>query len=277
MFFQEAIFSQEANALQFNTPLFEKEVEDFHLIDSEFKDKYYSITDTRKEIDSYIKYDNVFSSHLDEICNNIVGNTMVKLLLVHIKNNPESKFEIENSSVENSFCLEKKKLYMNLSRYNSSGIKDIPQCGINEKEEFIEKKSNITEGLFHELCHALHYISGSVKKKRTTLEHIYKHSQVCVSLWQGPGRNDEELYNITGFYSTETKMNFDPVNCNMFGICDSCQSGSPIIQRVFHKTFFVSILRSMQELRTYYKKLNIDILVDIKTFLIDTSKYVLKY
>jgi hypothetical protein len=274
------VYSSVGYAYRFNIDRFTKEIEVFHLADGDFKSKYNEIVDPRREIDLFIRYDNIFSGYLDEICSNAVGNIMVKLLLTNIKTNiktePEIEFDIENSSLENSFHPECKKLYMNLSQYDSRGVKNVSQCGINEKGEFVERKSNITDGLFHELCHALHYISGSVKYGRETLEYVYRGSPLGISLWQGPKRNDEELYNITGIFRCGTKMGFDPVNCNMFSLYDSCQSGSQIIQRVFHKTFFVKVLRKMQELRTYYKNLGQDILSGIEAFLLDIPKYALE-
>ncbi|MDR0695701.1 MAG: hypothetical protein LBF56_02960, partial [Holosporales bacterium] len=61
--------------------------------------RFESITDVRNALDNVIDYDrSLFSKALDEICNNIVGNTMFKLLLTKLP--PGQKVKISDIGPE---------------------------------------------------------------------------------------------------------------------------------------------------------------------------------
>ncbi len=81
--------------------------------------------------------------------------------------------------------------------------------------------------------------------------------------------NDEELYNITGYFCENDQVKFDPINCNMYEICKACKlidSQEKISQRIFH-TFYFDIER-------YYEK---ELLLRHKeNIFIDLSRWVLE-
>jgi hypothetical protein len=129
--------------------------------------------------------------------------------------------------------------------------------------------SYIAEGLFHELCHAFHYASGTRKNNKMALNSIYGEQKKYLELWQGIRETDEELYTITGKFHNGTALGFDPVNCNMFNICNSCKTGKPLEQRIFH--FTATKLEEWKHEQT----VEINLLHNIDMFLIDTSKYLI--
>ena len=68
-----------------------------------------------------------------------------------------------------------------------------------------------------------------------TIEHFYKETEheIAKMTWS----NDEELYNITGYYYNGTDLLFDPLNCNMYNICKQCKTKRfryQVSQRVCH-------------------------------------------
>ncbi len=67
------------------------------------------------------------------------------------------------------------------------------------------------------------------------------------------GTNDEELYNITGYFYENNKLKFDPTNCNMYKICKACNtinSRSKISQRVFHISYISYKSKSFKQRRS---------------------------
>ncbi|MDR0744568.1 MAG: hypothetical protein LBE97_01265 [Holosporales bacterium] len=78
-------FAFKAYTHEFNSQLFTEQAERLHLSNQRVLEQYRSITDIRKEIDIFVKHEPIFNPYLDEICDNVVGNTMLKLLVANIK------------------------------------------------------------------------------------------------------------------------------------------------------------------------------------------------
>jgi hypothetical protein len=71
--------------MNFNKELFIEDVKKTHLNKEEIT-RFDKGNNIREELDSIIDYDKVlFSKALDDICNNSIGNTMFRLLLVKVK------------------------------------------------------------------------------------------------------------------------------------------------------------------------------------------------
>ncbi|MDR0640338.1 MAG: hypothetical protein LBF65_01200 [Holosporales bacterium] len=88
------------------------------------------------------------------------------------------------------------------------------------KQIIAPKYDTIGEALFHELCHAFHSYSGMEKMTSAFLDDVYRRRKEKY-LWTNDKiedprgyEDDEEAYNITGFYLG----GFDPISCNMYDI-----------------------------------------------------------
>lgn len=205
--------------------------------------EYHRITDVRSEVDKYIIYLPKYGTCLDEICRNPVGNTMLRIMLakMQIKSlyEPVPVFSILDGDTC-AFSKLNKCIYMTDSYFD--GSIDIQLCGMNERGIIVPIIPTKAQALFHELCHAFHVISGTRKESgdTRTLEHLYHGNNKAINCWKGKRSSDEELYNITGYYSHDCgRAVFDPINCNMYDICDAYMKHQELIQRVLYPRYKV--------------------------------------
>jgi hypothetical protein len=267
---------------QINKPLILRQVEEIYLQDPSIKAKYDSITDVRSEIKKYIVCRKRFSSCLDEICNNTIGEIAMKLLMVNLENKNEILFlgtgERDEFDGKRTITIKLDNYdFKNPDNYDPKGKAKTKEalCGIYAKigdiTQIVKKKDTISEAMFHELCHALHKYSGREMCDSHLLDLTYEKNEHGKSLWSS--EDDEEMYTITGHHydkKTEARQ-FDPISCNMFNICANILNSENIVQRVFHYNYW-----SYKEYLTKYNTLESEALYKIEEFLIDINKYILK-
>jgi hypothetical protein len=226
---------------EFNKPRFDAEVESLHLQNTTVRDYYNrmnNIVVLRKKVSKYIQHNQIFDKYLAELYGNIVGNTMLRLLIANIRAKKSTGFWIE-AGAEDTF--DGAQITINFDDYNETGMTKKPLCAfdcreVDPKKRLVPKYDSIGDTIFHELCHALHTCNESAQTECKLLERIYG-SQQEKYLWtydksKRPDKyeDDEELYNITGYFDG----GFDPINCNMYDIYKCLKNKEPIIQRVFH-------------------------------------------
>lgn len=174
---------------------------------------------------------------MDEIYENVVGNTMLKILIANMK--AKDKTNPLSLNIGLSCCFNPRRycVEMNFEWFNEIGILKQTACGVDSSKQFCEKWISFSEALFHELCHVFHTYSGKEKFTSDYLDTMYqkRHEKY---LWtgkkaEGEFEDDEETYNITGYYFGSGKQ-FDHISCNMFDIYKYRSSPETIVQRVFH-------------------------------------------
>ncbi|MDR2724288.1 MAG: hypothetical protein LBB25_03755, partial [Holosporaceae bacterium] len=109
----------------FNYLKFANAVKSIHLKPEEIL-TYESIPDAevRKKLDDFIDYEKNprFSVTLDEICENIVGRTMFKMLMTKLMLQHKTMRICEHHNPNKGSYYEDNAVYVNLSFYDASGI-----------------------------------------------------------------------------------------------------------------------------------------------------------
>ncbi|MDR2598174.1 MAG: hypothetical protein LBC25_00360 [Holosporales bacterium] len=144
---------------------------------------------------------------LDVICNDIVGQTLLKLLTVKCGLSGK-KIGLVNYSGDGSCYDETVKAgFVNLSLYQSdgSGIPERQYYSVNSSGEVVHKLKSLEQSIFHELVHGLHYISDG--KYADTL--LCQDGSVMEEIWS----DDEELRTITGYMYDQP---YDPICDHVF-------------------------------------------------------------
>jgi hypothetical protein len=268
LFFAILSFAIQAHDTEYNSKFFLRQAENLHLKNPIVLAQYKFITNARKELDTVMKYDSKFSKYLDEICDNIVGNTMLKMLIANARAFNLSTLYIEIDK-KDQFLPSINTIQINPDLYRQDGYYQDAFYGVDRQGALVKKKLTMSDAIFHELCHAFHTYSDVAKFETDYLDVIYAGRQEEKYLWtnrksDNKFEDDEEMYTITGYYWNSGRC-FDPISCNMFDICKHSSKPESITQRVFHKRI-VYIQESMPTCSLSYK---------IDRFLIDVTKYVL--
>jgi hypothetical protein len=226
-----------------------EQVKTVHLTDSKVLEQYENITDIRKEIDTFIKHEPVFNTYLDEICSNVVGNTMMKMLVANMKKTKKQIKLYNNylSLVDSSFySYGEQVISVKLCYYDKDGIgvPDRIYFGVDEKGTIVEKGKSLCRAIFHESVHALHESEDSVDK--TKLENFW-HDQ-------------EERRTIAGYIDGTV---FDPICENCFDMYDSLVKHIEFLPRIGHvgliKSAGLDLEKGKLKLRAFYKEQNFEL------------------
>jgi hypothetical protein len=260
-----------AHNCEFNSKLFVEQAENLYLKDPIILAHYRSITNVKKEIDAYAKHEAIFDMYLDEICENVVGNTMLKLMIANAKAQKLPTLLKIETGPKNRFSPKKNTVYINPSLYGEDGYKISMFYGINRERGLTQKRLTMYDGLFHELCHAFHTCFGKRKSTADYLDAVYagREEKYLWTYKQSDRKceNDEEMYIITGYY-WDSGRSFDPISCNMFDICKHASDNKSIVQRMFHKK--PAYIQAHAAYTPLYK---IDqFLIDVPRYVVDTAK-----
>jgi hypothetical protein len=219
-----------ADASEFNTNQFIIDAKAIHLTSDELG-RFEAIPDTtvRGELDKFIDYDkSLFSEVLDDICDNIVGRTMFKILI--IKLTPGQRIKIVNIGhiEEGKLLIEQEgssylnyAVKINPNVYDSDGV-GLPErqyyC-LNEKDNIAIKRKSIVGSLFHEFTHCLHHIEDVVRYK------AYRRASIS-EFWT----NKEESRTISGYVGADCYTAsdiYDPICDNCFEIYKAVSNKNP--------------------------------------------------
>jgi hypothetical protein len=144
-----------------------------------------------------------FSKALNEICENLVGRTMFKVLMTKMILRHKTMRICEHHSLLHGSSYKDNAVYINLSFYNASGtgIADRQYYYVDKGNQIKTKLKSLAGSVFHEFCHGLHDIGGTTKPDNI---YIFCASDELRRIWS----EDKELCTIAC--------------CNSDPICDHC-------------------------------------------------------
>jgi glutaredoxin-related protein len=231
--------------MNFNEVKFLENVQRIHLKLDEIS-IYEAIADAdvRAKLNDFVGYDTNprfsvantrFSAALDEICANIVGRTMFKVLMTKMISSDmlkaRGKIEIKEQDEKpkgSRFSFEEWAVKINSDFYelDGTGISNRRYYGISQNGKVRTKLKSMAGSMFHEFCHALHHISG------TKMDHdVYN---LCVSaelkeVW----KRDEELRTICCVRDAVYGL-MDPICDHCFDLVQSILKNKPFLPRCSH-------------------------------------------
>jgi hypothetical protein len=225
--------TSEEKIMTFNEQKFLENAQKIHLKPEEIS-IYSGIPDgeIRKRLDDFVDCGGNlrFSKALDEICENLVGRTMFKLLMAKMTLNDILKsrgkvriMEQDNRSEGSKYCHKRFAVKINFDFYDDSGI-GVPErqyyC-LSARNEIERKLKSMVGSMFHEFCHCLHHISKTTKEFNT----LCLEDSFLKKIWL----DDEELRTVTCF-------DHDPICDHCFDCCRSILKGNPFRPRYAHNT-----------------------------------------
>jgi hypothetical protein len=246
----------------FARTLFLNDVKNIHLKPEELP-KFESVqeTDVRDKLDEFLEYDTaLFSKALDDVCNNFVGNTMFRLMMIKLPVGQKVKI-IDIGPSEKDYALTKQdgssygayEVWINLNIYDNSGV-GISQrqyyC-VDAKGQIVLKLKSMAGSLFHEFTHCLHHVEDTEKYA------IYSKRESLLK--DNPWRTKEERRTISGYTEkdeyTLTDV-YDPICDNCFSFCDAMGSNTPYLPRAGHEGYVRGdSMTPSKELREFCKTL----------------------
>jgi hypothetical protein len=206
------------------------EIEAYDAIpDTDVRKKLSEIIEIDKELKSYkkvilcntIAHKQTFNKVLDNICSNIVGNTLFKLLLIKMK---KPIYLVNYDEDGSGFSRDDYAVKINLSLYetNGNGKSSRQYYYVKDGGSLGTKLKSLSRSIFHEFCHGLHHASGTMASSNT----ICVNGSNMKDVWEA----DEELRTITCFSR-------DPICDHMFDLCQSRQKEEPFLPRYSHKNW----------------------------------------
>jgi glutaredoxin-related protein len=231
--------------MNFNEVKFLENVQRIHLKLDEIS-IYEAIADTdvRVKLYDFVGYDTDpqfsvvntrFSAALDEICANIVGRTMFKVLMTKmtlgniLKTKGKIKIKEQDERGKGSRYLHEEwtvKINSDFYELDGTGISDRQYYGIVEGREVEHKLKSMASSMFHEFCHALHHISKTNMKRK-----VYNilTSKELRKVWG----QDEELRTICCVEDAKHCL-LDPICDHCFDLAQSILKGEPFLPRCSH-------------------------------------------
>ncbi len=188
---------------------------------------------------------------IKEIADNGIG-TRLLILLIHKLQENKKKIKIMKDS-HCAFSAEMSKSQKNklIILFDKEELLQM-KSPILDKIQSVIRNANFPEILFHELCHALHFICDGYEKYKTR-----KNNHICcqmffdckqieaISAWQ----EDEEFYTVTGlqFDDTLKQFTYNPINQNAFAY-----SKNLAIRETYNKS---NVYIPLERLSEFYEKI----------------------
>ncbi|MDO4975343.1 MAG: hypothetical protein Q4E61_03400, partial [Alphaproteobacteria bacterium] len=219
--------------------------------------KFCETINPKVALKNFIYYDPKLELYMNDICENEVGKTLIRRMYDTHLSNIENQNRLKTLNIKlksyvgpNGNILDN--LYHPLEFSIYINLEKLGSC-IGYRNGNIEEIPNTADSvIFHEMGHAFHDLTKKEKLSTATLDYLYSDKE-CIKLWTNfeliEPIDDEELYNITGYFYENNNFKFDPINCNMYEICKACKfcdSREKIFQRIFHTNYF--------DIEKYYKK-----------------------
>jgi hypothetical protein len=260
----------------FDKSLFLADVKNVHTATSElFRIEEIPEAEVRNRLDESVDYDkNLFSKVLDDVCSNIVGNTMFRILIAKLP--PGQKLKIADLGPEqainplikqdgSSYDHNHYTVKINTNVYDSSG-KGIPERQyyfVDEKGDITPGRKSIVASMFHEFTHCLHYVEDAKEYKRASKINSLDNGE----MWG----NDEECRTISGYVAANlnTEAKYDPICDNCFSLCNAVSNKAPYRQRISHEGYRSDASEEYEqgkraELLQFYKSLNFNLAWPVK-------------
>ncbi len=196
----------------------------------------------KEALKNFVHYDPSLELSMNTICENEVGKTLIRRMYDAYLTNLDNKI-IRPVRILQDYILSNGKPKSNLTHHGKSEVEiyldpmNLESCIGYKKRGMKELVNTLDSTIFHEMGHAFHGLINKGKNRSIeTINSVYKDIEDIKKLWT----NDEEFYNITGYFYENGQLKFDPINCNMYEICKACNtinSRSKISQRVFHISY----------------------------------------
>jgi hypothetical protein len=207
----------------FNIAAFLEDAKKVHSLTNELPD-----INVNERLDEFIDYDrSLFSRVLDDICNNMVGNTMFTLLMMKLPSGqrlkiinigPEEARELLVKQKGSSYSHTTYAVKVNLNVYDRFGV-GIPErqyyCMDGNRNISLKPKS-LSASIFHEFTHCLHHIEDAVRYERDRAL-----PRPADKLWT----SKEECRTIGGYIPPDI---YDPICDNCFDLYESVSKHLPV-------------------------------------------------
>jgi hypothetical protein len=226
--------------MKFNETKFLEIVQKIHLKPEEIP-IYSSIPDSevRKKLNEFVDHgDNPrFSKALDEICANLVGRTLFKILITKMISDDTLKSREKVKIIEydgdgsrysplsSDFAI---KINFNFYDDDDIGIEERQYYCIDETGTIKTKLKSLTGSIFHEFCHCLHDVSG------TRMGFACSASVKLRTIWG----KDEEIRTITCYHH-------DPICDHCFDFCQSILKRTRFYPRYGHNKRYIKSAPAM--------------------------------
>jgi hypothetical protein len=221
-------------------------------------------TSVREQLEDFIDYDrSLFSKALDDVCSNIVGNTMFGLLM--IKKPPGLRLKIVNIGPKEAWKLPVKQtgsscfgpgININPNVYDSSGmgIPDRQYYCVDENGDITLKLKSLSGSIFHEFTHCLHHMEDSGRYDAYRAPNSFPKG----NSWH----TKEERRTISGYIEADAYVpadTYDPICDNCFHLYDSIINGQPYMPRIGHCGYRSGNPRNDKKLQQFYANLNFNL------------------
>ncbi|MDR2576828.1 MAG: hypothetical protein LBC42_02140 [Puniceicoccales bacterium] len=188
--------------------------------------------DVRKRLREFVDYEGTFAEVLDEICSNVVGRTLFRLVATKaaMKRGGQRIGLYDGAQNSNLYSRKDFAVLINLRMFDDRGIGiDARQyyC-IDEDGQIVPKRKTLVGTLFHEFCHALHDIEQI--SEITEAGELHNSNYILGCTWD----NAEELRTISGCIFG---VAYDPICDHCFDLCYSLGRGEPFRPRYSHRGF----------------------------------------
>jgi hypothetical protein len=210
--------------MKFNETKFLENVQKIHLKPEEIP-IYSSVPDSevRKKLIEFIDHgaNPRFSRVLDEICANLVGRTLFKILMTKMAVKKKNMKIKEHNKPRRGSFYEDYTVNIKLSLYEENGVgkEERQYYCVNAIGKIDTKLKSLSGSIFHEFCHGLHHISGT--RVRSSI--ICLEKTKLTEIWG----KDEELRTITC-------LDHDPICDHCFDFCQSLLKGESFCPRYGH-------------------------------------------
>ncbi|MDR2030179.1 MAG: hypothetical protein LBP65_01790 [Puniceicoccales bacterium] len=188
--------------------------------------------EVRERLGEILAYDAIFSPVLDEICSNIVGRTLFRLLSTKASiAGKEQKIRLVNRAINGSYYSRKDfAILTNRNLFDDNGLsRDGSQYYCLDNAGGIgAKPATLTSILFHEFCHALHDLEKI--SEITEAGELHRSNAILGRTWD----NAEELRTIAGCIYGIAQ---DPLCDHCLDLHLSLAGGRPFFPRYSHRGF----------------------------------------
>jgi hypothetical protein len=165
---------------------------------------------------------NMLRGALSIICNNVVGRTLLKLLMIKHGSSSEKIGLVNYQGRGSRYDKTIKAVLVNLSLYkpDGSGVPNRQYYSVDSANNIVLKQKSLEKSIFHELVHCLHYTNDGKYAENT----LCREGSAMKEVWD----DDEELRTITGYMCGQA---YDPICDHVF---DYSLHGGPFCPRYGH-------------------------------------------
>lgn len=231
-------------AFVFREELFFEDAEKLHLtFDESWVYSQIPDCEVRERLGEILAYDSIFSAVLDEICSNVVGRTLFRLLSTKAAMaGKEQNLRLVHRDCNGSYYSRRDfAVLTNRSLFDGAGLARDGSCYycLEEEGKIGTKPATLTATLFHEFCHALHDLEKI--SEITVTGELHRSNSVLARTWD----NAEELRTITGCIYGVAQ---DPICDHCLDLNLSLARGEPFHPRYSHKGFDADTLPREEEM-----------------------------